>query len=56
MIKLATVFSGIGSIEWALKRMGVEYDCIHESLIQSHSTDIEEKVLRGRTAKPEMSC
>jgi peptidoglycan hydrolase CwlO-like protein len=22
-------------------RMAVEYDCIHESLIQSHSTDIE---------------
>lgn len=28
MIRLATVFSGIGSIEWALKRMGIEYKIV----------------------------
>ena len=25
MIRLATIFSGIGSIEWALKRMNLDY-------------------------------
>lgn len=28
MIKLATVFTGIGSIEWALKRMNVDYKIV----------------------------
>ena len=28
MIRLATVFSGIGSIEWALKRMGTPYELV----------------------------
>lgn len=28
MIRLATVFSGIGSIEWALKRMGIDYKIV----------------------------
>lgn len=28
MIKLATVFSGIGSIEWALKRLGINHEII----------------------------
>ena len=28
MIKLATVFSGIGSIEWALKRLKVNHEII----------------------------
>ena len=28
MIKLATIFSGIGSIEWALKRMNIDYKII----------------------------
>ena len=28
MIKVATVFSGIGSPEWALKRIGVDYKLI----------------------------
>lgn len=28
MIKLATVFSGIGSVEWALKRLGLEHDIV----------------------------
>jgi len=28
MLRLATVFSGIGSVEWALKRMGVEHKII----------------------------
>ena len=28
MIKLATVFSGIGSIEWALKRLNVEHEIV----------------------------
>ena len=28
MLKLATVFSGFGAIEHALKRMGIEYDIV----------------------------
>jgi len=28
MINLATVFTGIGSIEWALKRLGIEYNIV----------------------------
>lgn len=28
MIRLATVFSGIGSIEWALKRMNIDYEIV----------------------------
>lgn len=28
MIKLATIFSGIGSIEWALKRMNIDYEIV----------------------------
>lgn len=28
MIKIATVFSGIGAIEWAVKRMGLEHEII----------------------------
>lgn len=28
MIKLATVFSGIGSVEWALKRMNIEHEIV----------------------------
>ena len=28
MIRLATVFSGIGSVEWALKRMNIDYEIV----------------------------
>ena len=28
MIKLATVFTGIGSVEWALKRLGIDYKIV----------------------------
>ena len=28
MIRLATIFSGIGSIEWALKRMNLDYKIV----------------------------
>ena len=28
MIRLATVFSGIGSIEWALKRLNIEHEIV----------------------------
>ena len=28
MINIATVFSGIGSFEWALKRLGIEYNIV----------------------------
>ena len=28
MIRLATVFSGIGSIEWALKRLELEHEIV----------------------------
>jgi DNA-cytosine methyltransferase len=28
MIRIATVFSGVGTPEWALKQMGVEYKCV----------------------------
>jgi DNA (cytosine-5)-methyltransferase 1 len=31
MIKLATVFSGIGSIEWALKKMDIDYQIVFAS-------------------------
>ena len=39
MIRLATVFSGIGSIEWALKRMNIE----HEIVFACDNGDIEIK-------------
>ena len=39
MIRLATVFSGIGSIEWALKRMNIE----HEIVFACDNGDIELK-------------
>lgn len=37
MIRLATVFTGIGSVEWALKRLGVE----HEIVFACDNGDIE---------------
>ena len=37
MIRLATVFSGIGSIEWALKRMNIK----HEIVFACDNGDIE---------------
>lgn len=39
MIRLATVFSGIGSIEWALKRLNIE----HEIVFACDNGDIELK-------------
>ena len=37
MLKLATVFSGIGAIEHALKRMGIE----HEIVFASDNGDVD---------------
>ena len=31
MLKLATVFSGIGAVEHALKRMGIDYEIVFAS-------------------------
>ena len=37
MLRLATVFSGIGAIEHALKRMGIE----HEIVFASDNGDVD---------------
>ena len=55
MIKLATVFSGIGSIEWALKRLKVNHEIIFacdngERYLTESFEDIS-KQLVGKTAK-----
>lgn len=51
MIKLATVFSGIGSIEWALKRMGIEHKIIFACDNGEIDIDIEDEDLVRRTIK-----
>ena len=50
MIRLATVFSGIGSIEWALKRMNVE----HELVFACDTGDIELKDIDENKVKDEV--
>ena len=55
MIKLATVFSGIGSIEWALKRLKVNHEIVFacdngERYLTESFEDIS-KQLVGKTAK-----
>ena len=45
MIRLATIFSGIGSIEWALKRMNLDYKIVFacdNGDIELNNIDIEE--------------
>ena len=55
MIKLATVFSGIGSIEWALKRQGIEHEIVFacdngERYLTETYEDIASK-LEGKTSE-----
>ena len=47
MIRLATVFSGIGSVEWALKRMGID----HEIVFACDNGDIELKDIDDKEAE-----
>ncbi len=49
MIRLATVFSGIGSIEWALKRLNIDYKII----FACDSGDIEINNIDEKKAKKE---
>ena len=55
MIKLATVFSGIGSIEWALKRIGIEHKivfaCDNGERYLKQSTEEINASLNGLTEK-----
>lgn len=51
MIRLATVFSGIGSIEWALKRMGIEHKIIFACDNGEIDIDIEDEELVRRNIK-----
>lgn len=49
MIKLATVFSGIGSIEWALQKLNLEYEIVFacdngERELKENEEDIKEKI------------
>lgn len=46
MIKLATVFSGIGAIEQALKQMGVEYEIVFACDNGERYLDIDEKAIK----------
>ena len=53
MIKLATVFSGIGSIEWALKRLNLEHEIVFacdngERYLKQETEEIKE-TLKGLT-------
>ena len=50
MIRLATVFSGIGSIEWALKRMNID----HEIVFACDNGDIELKGIDENKIKKEV--
>ena len=50
MIRLATVFSGIGSIEWALKRMNID----HELVFACDNGDIELKDIDENKVKEEV--
>jgi len=48
MIRLATVFSGIGSIEWALKRLDVEHEIVFACDNGEIDLDVDEEMLRDR--------
>ncbi len=50
MIRLATIFSGIGSIEWALKRMNVDYKIV----FACDNGDIELKDIDEEEVKKKM--
>ena len=55
MLKIATVFSGIGSIEWALKRQDINHEIVFacdngERYLTESFEDIS-KQLVGKTAK-----
>ena len=49
MIKLATVFSGIGAIEWAFKRLNIPHEIVFacdngEILIEGNEDELREKI------------
>lgn len=48
MIRLATVFSGIGAIEQALKQMGIEYEIVFACDNGERYLDIDEKEVRKK--------
>lgn len=52
MIRLATVFSGIGSVEWALKRMNIE----HEIVFACDNGDIELKDINEEEEIKKIFC
>ena len=51
MIKLATVFSGIGSIEWALKRLGIAHKIVFACDNGEILLDVNEDEFRKRLSK-----
>ena len=46
MIKLATVFSGIGAIEQALKQMNIEYEIVFACDNGERYLDIDQKKIK----------
>ena len=46
MIKLATVFSGIGAIEQALKQMNIEYEIVFACDNGERYLDIDQKEIK----------
>lgn len=54
MIRLATVFSGIGSVEWALKRLNIDYKIVFacdNGDIELENIDIDKQVKKIRQLK-----
>ena len=48
MIKLATVFSGIGAIEQALKQMNIEYEIVFACDNGERYLDIDQKITKQK--------
>ncbi len=48
MIKLATVFSGIGSVEWALKRLNVPYEIVFACDNGEIDLKVDEQITRDK--------
>lgn len=53
MINIATVFSGIGSFEWALKRLGIEYNIVFACDNGEVEIEVEEDIVRNEIKKLE---
>ena len=48
MIKLATVFSGIGAVEWALKRLKIDYEIVFACDNGEIDLGVDEKEFRNK--------